>query len=89
MKTKRTYNPCDDCQHSYSKNGQESEMCRICEFAELVALKLARKEGKWKLHKDGSGTCNQCHFTQKNVWDYDGHQKFCGVCGARMTGDSE
>ena len=89
MKTKRTYNPCDDCQHSYSKNGQESGVCKICEFAELLALKLARKEGKWKFHSDGSGTCNQCHFTQKNVWDYDNHQKFCGVCGAKMVGGSE
>lgn len=29
---KQTYNPCDDCPHSYSKNAQESGMCKICEF---------------------------------------------------------
>ena len=38
----------------------------------------------WRLHKDGSGTCNKCHFTQKNVWDYDNWQRYCGVCGAEM-----
>ena len=40
--------------------------------------------GKWTLNIDGSGTCNICHFTQKNVWDMDSWQNFCGVCGADM-----
>lgn len=31
-RVKRTYNPCDDCEYSYSKNNQESNMCKICEF---------------------------------------------------------
>lgn len=42
------------------------------------------KHGKWKLHDDGSGTCNQCHHRQKNVWDDDNWQNYCGVCGAKM-----
>ncbi len=42
------------------------------------------KRGTWKLNKDGSGTCDQCHFTQKAVWDFDRWQNFCGVCGADM-----
>lgn len=29
---KKTYNPCDDCQYSYSRNNQESGMCKICEL---------------------------------------------------------
>ena len=29
---KQTYNPCDDCLYSYSKNNQEHGMCKICEF---------------------------------------------------------
>ena len=41
--------------------------------------------GKWKFHKDGSGTCSECHTTQKNIWDYDNWQNFCGHCGAKMT----
>lgn len=28
-----------------------------------------RKKGKWKLNKDGSGTCSECHMTQVAVWD--------------------
>ena len=44
-----------------------------------------QKQGKWKLHDDGSGTCDQCNFRQKNVWDYDNHQRYCGVCGAEMS----
>ena len=40
--------------------------------------------GKWKLHKDGSGTCDQCHFTQPDVWDMDNWDNFCSHCGADM-----
>ena len=36
MAYKQTYNPCDDCQYSYSKNGQESNMCKVCEFRQLL-----------------------------------------------------
>lgn len=39
---------------------------------------------RWKFNTDGSGTCENCHFTQHSVWDYDNHQRYCGVCGARM-----
>lgn len=42
--------------------------------------------GEWILHKDGSGTCNQCGRTAKNIWDYDGWQNYCGNCGTRMDG---
>ena len=38
MKTQQTYNPCDDCRYSYSKNGQESGMCKICEFTYFKEL---------------------------------------------------
>lgn len=45
------------------------------------------RHGTWKLHKDGSGTCDQCGGTARNVWDYDSWQNYCGRCGARMDGD--
>lgn len=36
MSYTQSYNPCDDCPYSYSKNGQEMTECTICEFkAEL------------------------------------------------------
>ena len=44
--------------------------------------------GKWTLNRDGSGTCNECGMTQKNVWDDDMHQRYCGCCGVRMDGGS-
>lgn len=47
------------------------------------------RHGKWTLHKDGSGTCSECKKTQKNVWDYNSWQNYCGHCGARMDGDEE
>jgi Lar family restriction alleviation protein len=43
-------------------------------------------EGVWKFNKSGSGTCSECGMTQNNVWDYDGFQRFCGCCGAKMKG---
>lgn len=47
------------------------------------------KTGKWILHNDGSATCDQCRFTQKNVYDQDNYQNYCGVCGAKMSLKSE
>jgi hypothetical protein len=47
------------------------------------------RHGKWTLHTDGSGTCSECGTTQKNVWDYDSSQNYCGHCGARMDGDED
>ena len=44
------------------------------------------KRGRWILHDNGSGTCDQCRFTQKNVWDDDNQQNYCGVCGTKMDG---
>ena len=35
-KYKRTYNPCDDCLHSFTKNNQESGVCEICEFKQSL-----------------------------------------------------
>ena len=46
---------------------------------------LIEKEGKWILNEDGSGTCDQCGKTFKNVWDYDNWQNYCGHCGAKMS----
>ena len=28
----KTYNPCDDCSHSFSRNNQESNVCKMCEL---------------------------------------------------------
>lgn len=40
---KANYNPCDDCQYSYSRNGQEMSECKICEFNRFLQLEKAGK----------------------------------------------
>jgi len=35
---KRTFNPCDECDYSFSKQNQESGMCKICGFKKLLDL---------------------------------------------------
>lgn len=35
---KQTFNPCDECDYSYSKNNQDSGMCKICEFNKELKL---------------------------------------------------
>lgn len=47
------------------------------------------RHGRWALHTDGSGTCSECKKTQKNVWDCDSWQNYCGHCGARMDGEQK
>ena len=44
--------------------------------------------GEWTLNRDGSGKCNECGMTQKNVWDDDTCQRYCCCCGAVMDGGS-
>lgn len=78
-----------------AKNGNHSDFGRS--MADLTSLREVLEDtpavdmtevvhGEWKFNKDGSGTCNQCGITQKNVWDYDGWQNYCGHCGADMRG---
>lgn len=43
-----------------------------------------RPKGKWKLNRDGSGTCSECHRTRNDVWDMDDWDNFCSHCGADM-----
>lgn len=43
-----------------------------------------RERSRWKLLDGGKGICRRCNFVQNGVWDYDHHQRFCGVCGAEM-----
>jgi hypothetical protein len=64
--------------------------CSLCQAEILYELGYRKQsEGVWELHKAGSGTCSECHFTQKNVWDYDNWQSFCGQCGAKMKGGEQ
>ena len=83
----RTYNPCDDCQYSYSKNGQESGMCKICEFTYFKDRK--QSEGEWitkHRHRGGFRTVTfvdslgEKHTgTVDDRWECD--DLYCSVCG--------
>lgn len=39
MSYEQIYNPCDECEYSYSKNNQETNVCKICEFKALLKQK--------------------------------------------------
>lgn len=85
-KKKQTYNPCDDCQYSYSKNGQENEMCKICEFTYFKDRK--QSVGKWiKATPYSQEYCNQCGLTPKTI--FGKLPPFCPNCGANMKGGAE
>lgn len=42
------------------------------------------RHGRWRLNRNGSGTCSECGMTQNDVWDFDNWQRYCGCCGAKM-----
>ena len=50
----------------------------------LNAKPIQNKTSVWKLNKDGSATCQNCHRTTKNAWDYDSWYRYCPDCGCRM-----
>ena len=65
-----------------------SDAGRRIQFAQDVVemLKKDQREGEWILHDGGEGTCPKCRTRQKDVWDYDNMQNYCGHCGAKMKG---
>lgn len=84
------------CSCVYTDCEQECSQCSNEELYDDSINHIARtiyeagyrkqSEGVWKFNKDGSGTCSECGMTQKNVWDHDNSQRFCGCCGAKMKG---
>jgi rubrerythrin len=86
----KTYSPCDDCPYSFSKNNQESNMCKFCEFKQLLDKPTADvvevKHGRWIdtgdeiLDTTYSGwKCSECGYV------FCGNKfKFCPECGAKM-----
>ena len=82
MTTNRTYNPCDECPYSYSRTGEESSMCKICELPYYISL--IPKQGKWLTDRFGMerSICSVCGA----VFEGDGGN-YCNKCGARMIED--
>ena len=48
---------------------------------------IIQQHSAWRLNRDGSGTCQHCHRTTKNVYDQDSWFRYCPDCGARMDGE--
>ncbi len=79
MKVNQTYNPCDECPYSYSKNGQESGMCKICEFTYYINLTQQNAAESSALKKDNevlraevADLNNRRHLIWALGVDYDG-----------------
>lgn len=88
MENKQTKEIADIIRENYlpvssSSTDRETVAYRLAELLYKAGY-TKQALGKWKLNPDGSGTCNQCGFTQVCVWDYDSAQSYCGVCGANM-----
>ena len=89
--TKAAYMACEDIPFApldFNSPCPVNIECHKCKEARMLIAKGYAKqiEGEWDFHKDGNGTCNQCGTTQKNVWDMDNYQLYCGHCGAKMRG---
>lgn len=84
----QTYNPCDECRYSYSRNNQESRMCKICEFAYFRDLVSKQEKGEWLPKEVMIRTITAKNYTC-SICDYEsGTTPFCANCGARMKGNN-
>lgn len=57
----KSYNPCDDCEYSVSKQNQESGMCKICEFkkAQTASSYMGIAQSKFKAELDAYKTAEE------------------------------
>ena len=69
MSYKQTYNPCDECEYSYSKNNHETSMCKICEFKALLKQKSGNISLLQKELDAATRARNQC--MAKNNLQYE------------------
>lgn len=85
---------CEECEiKSWDEDGY------ACPFSGIPTLNIGRqddcplvevperKEGHWKLLRNGNAICSECGFTQVSAWDMDGWDNFCHHCGADMRGE--
>ena len=76
---------CDVCDHKDSLECDDCENELIAEY--LLANDVATVvHGEWINCNGGNATCSHCKTRQKNVYDDDNEQRFCGHCGAKMDG---
>ena len=64
-----------------------NEFCnKNCPYTAKPSAQPKRKEGHWKLLRNGNAICSERGFTQVSAWDMDGWDNFCHHCGADMRG---
>lgn len=68
MRYAKTYNPCDDCQHSFSKNNQESNVCKICEFKQSQDL-INRQKAEIEKLKEASEEAVSCFHRMESLYN--------------------
>ena len=73
-----TYTDYEECGFSRDALNEIIENIQTEDVAPVVYA-------KWKLHNNGNGTCSGCNHPQTDVWDVDRYQRYCGVCGAKMS----
>ena len=84
---KQTFNPCDECSYNFSKNNQESKMCKICEFKKLFEKHKPDDccilETDYLFYSDKYKRETSCGYTY-----YDLHHhvpfKYCPYCGKKI-----
>ena len=86
MKTNITYCPCDECPYSYSRTGEESSTCKICELTYFKDFRP--KDGNWieRIEKpawldDDVNIYYECSCCGINNFDTT---PYCPICGAKM-----
>ena len=87
MKAARTYNPCDECDYSYSRTSEESSTCKICELTYYVNIRP--KSGKWIPASNKPGVqagmkCSLCKARITYSEYHNGQHLYCHKCGAKM-----
>lgn len=90
----RTFNPCDECGYSYSKQNHESGMCKICEFKKMLDLDEQRKLLKLPcavgdtVYRIDESDCEACETERQDI-NEKCTCKFGEFCGYEEVTKSE
>lgn len=79
---KQIFNPCDECSYNFSKNNQESKMCKICEFKNYLKKHKPDDFCEWEQCGDNLITSCGDYF---NLYDNCTEKfKHCPKCGKKI-----
>ena len=96
MSYKKCFNPCDECQYSYSKNGQQMSECGICEFNHYRKLDYEGKLIEQRYATIDGCFCTACNQDYTSVAEGEGGvlwegdtPNYCPWCGAKFVSEEE